>query len=129
MSTPDLSGWTKNNEQPPYSRAQALADGALIDVTQISREVGFKVPVAVTRMVWTVLSPSERDQRDGQSLEGRLREALATLRSCADDDSLLVRFDVALIDFGCRATYRLQAVVSAGENGEPVVTIMFPHEA
>lgn len=29
-----------------------------------------------------------------------------------------------LIDFGRRATYRLQAVVSAGEKGEPVVTIM-----
>lgn len=129
MNTPDLSGWTKNNEQPPYTRAQAIADGALIDVTRISREVGFKVPVAVTRMVWTVLSPSERDERDGQSLEGRLREALAALRSSADGDGLIVGFDVPLIDFGRRATYRLQAVVSAGEKGEPVVTIMFPHEA
>ena len=35
----------------------------------------------------------------------------------------------AVTKFGERSNWRLQALVSAAENGEPVVTIMFPHEA
>ena len=31
-----------------YTRSQALADGVLVDVTEIAREVGFKLPVALT---------------------------------------------------------------------------------
>ena len=35
-----------------YSRAQALADGVLIDVTDTAREAGFRWPVALTGGVW-----------------------------------------------------------------------------
>jgi len=35
-----------------YSRATALADGALVDVTATAREAGFRVPVALTRAAW-----------------------------------------------------------------------------
>jgi hypothetical protein len=35
-----------------YSRAEALEDGALIDVTSMAREAGFRIPVALTRAVW-----------------------------------------------------------------------------
>ena len=44
-----------------YSRAQATADGVLIDLTTatddkgqfLCQQAGFKVPVAITRAVWT----------------------------------------------------------------------------
>lgn len=130
MSTHDLAGWADDDEtSPPYNRTQALADGALVDVSPFSKQAGIKVPVAVTAMVWTFLSPSERDVRHGQSHEGRLRDVLLALRESANDHGALVLFDVAIVDFGERSTWRLQAVVSAGELGEPVVTIMFPHES
>src|SRR5947209_12200809 len=35
-----------------YSRAQAIADGVLIDVSATAREAGFRWPVALTRAVW-----------------------------------------------------------------------------
>ncbi|HEX7326457.1 MAG TPA: DUF6573 family protein [Rhodanobacteraceae bacterium] len=35
-----------------YSRADALADGYLIDVTADAKTVGFRAPAAVTRAVW-----------------------------------------------------------------------------
>ena len=35
-----------------YSRAQALADGVLIDVSSTAREAGIRFPTAVTRAVW-----------------------------------------------------------------------------
>lgn len=31
-----------------YSRKQAIADGVLVDVSEMAREAGFKYPVAVT---------------------------------------------------------------------------------
>ena len=36
-----------------YSRADMLADGYLVDVTAQAKQAGFRVPVAVTRAVWT----------------------------------------------------------------------------
>ena len=35
-----------------YTRAQALADGALRDVTDLARDAGFRVPVALTAAAW-----------------------------------------------------------------------------
>ena len=35
-----------------YTRAQALADGVLVDVTTTAQEAGIKYPVALTRAVW-----------------------------------------------------------------------------
>ena len=35
-----------------YTRAQAIDDGILVDVSDTAREAGFNIPVAVTRTVW-----------------------------------------------------------------------------
>ena len=35
-----------------YSRAQAVEDGVLVDVSKIAREAGITFPVAVTCAVW-----------------------------------------------------------------------------
>lgn len=35
-----------------YTRAQALEDGFLVDVSETAKEAGFKVPVVVTCAVW-----------------------------------------------------------------------------
>ena len=35
-----------------YTRADALRDGALLDVSQTAREAGIRWPVALTRAVW-----------------------------------------------------------------------------
>ncbi len=35
-----------------YTRAQAIEDGILVDVSETAREAGFTIPVAVTRTVW-----------------------------------------------------------------------------
>ena len=35
-----------------YTRAQAIADGILVDVSETAREAGFNIPVALTRTVW-----------------------------------------------------------------------------
>jgi hypothetical protein len=56
-----------------YSRAQAIDDGVLVDVTQPARETGFRHPVALTRAVWercVAMSPAA--ERAGCDDRGRL---------------------------------------------------------
>ncbi len=36
-----------------YTRAQAIEDGVLVDVSETAREASFNIPVAITRTVWT----------------------------------------------------------------------------
>ncbi|MGG0738915.1 DUF6573 family protein [Niallia taxi] len=44
-----------------YTRAEAMEDGELIDVTKQAKETGFKIPVAVTRTIWfDVIQPDEQ---------------------------------------------------------------------
>src|SRR5262245_51937072 len=64
-----------------YSRAQALADGVLRDVTATAREAGIWWPVAVTAALWLqVLLPLPEDREAGQSEAGRLWDVLWILR-------------------------------------------------
>ena len=59
-----------------YTRAQALADGSLIDVTETAAEAGFRLPVAVTRTVWLRYCEWPEELGTGQSTEGRLWDVL-----------------------------------------------------
>ena len=45
-----------------YSRAEAIADGILIDASELAREAGFKYPVALTTAAWqeaVAVSPAD----------------------------------------------------------------------
>jgi hypothetical protein len=124
-----------------YTRAQAIADGVLveIDADGIAKEAGFVVPVAVTRAVWTLIEPTEQErERWGQSVEGRLWDVLmmahyAIKRKPGGADSTLL-YDLNFQMRG-RAGYRsglrrqtLKLVSGPGDEGEHVITIMLPEE-
>jgi len=112
-----------------YSRAQALEDGVLVDVSDTAREAGFKWPVALTSAVWGLIEdiPSSKSW---QSVAGRLWDVLymafcAIKRAPTGGDTLHYR----LIMHHGRHTYvTLKLVTGPGDAGEPVVTIMLPEE-
>ena len=58
-----------------YSRAQAIEDGVLVDVSEMATEAGFKHPTALTRAVWDdcVRVPEGLSDQDE---EGRLWDVL-----------------------------------------------------
>ena len=37
-----------------YSRAQAIEDGALVDVSEMAREAGIKAPICLTQGAWSI---------------------------------------------------------------------------
>ena len=127
-----------------YTRAQAIKDGVLVDVTDTKerREAGFKYPTAVTIGVWTkVVTPPEEAKRFGESVEGRLWEVLWMLKvaigkakakaartgSNAVDDT--VHFAVVATDQHGRAkVHKLWSRCHAGDTPAPVITIMLEGE-
>lgn len=118
-----------------YTRARAIADGVLVDVSKMAEQAGFLVPVAVTRSVWDeLIVPDEPSRRLGQSEEGRLWDILNVARWAMWTKGKSprvneVRFHVTCVVRGTRRrTATLKAVLGPGDQGEPVITVMFPDE-
>ncbi|RUL84607.1 DUF6573 family protein [Tautonia sociabilis] len=116
-----------------YTRAQAIADGVLIDVTETALEAGFRIPVALTHAVWAeyVAVP---DGVVAQDEAGRLWDILwmcrvAITRSKGTDSELLFRLHVRNDNRpGDPPLVTLKAHCGPGDKAEPVITIMLPHE-
>ena len=122
-----------------YTRAQALEDGVLVDVTDTAREAGFKVPVALTHAVWVLVEPTEAEANvDGQDAQGRLWDLLWVAawaaRSGSAPGSNELRFGVLFrlrgrpgVRAGMHKT-ELKVRSGGGDDGEYVLTIMLPNE-
>ncbi len=118
-----------------YSRAQAIEDGALVDVSETALKMGIKFPVAVTRAVWCdCIEWSDEDSKRQipQDETGRLRVVLTMLRCAATQDGEEVIFPVVRIPRDGKHMLprcaTLVAVCGPGDDAEPVVTVMQPGE-
>jgi hypothetical protein len=123
-----------------YSRAQAIADGLLVEVAEgIAREAGFTVSVAVTAAAWAdcVAWTDVDNQRKAtiQDEQGRLWDVLwmtrcAIRRAPRTTDQVRVQLYRVPRD-GHDLHPRLVSLVACcgpGDHGEPVITIMLPGE-
>ena len=120
-----------------YTRTQALTDGVLVEVTETAREVGFKLPVAITEALHNRLIPTKADAGLGQDYDGRLWDMLwiaALYIKLADPGTDTVTFTVVLQEAEGKSglpqniNLRLRAVYGPGDEGEPVFTIGFPED-
>lgn len=120
-----------------YTRAQAIADGVLIDVTETAREAGFRLPVALTRAAWADCvewTDADSLRQTHQDEAGRLWDVLWMTLVCSRIAPGKSRALVGLhrVPRGGRGTRpraaRLVAQIGPGDDGEPVLTIMQPDE-
>jgi hypothetical protein len=115
-----------------YSRADAIRDGVLIDVSVVAREAGFRFPVAVTAAVWeryVVVPPGVICQDEA----GRLWDVVWMLRCaiarCRDGNDIPFALHVRNDNRdGTPRLIRLKAVCGPGDHGEPAITVMVPNE-
>lgn len=111
-----------------YSRAQALADGVLVDVTKRAEGI-FRVPVAFTRSLWDVIEDLEESPLRDQAIAVRIREVLGAAAELGRDRRNTDRIAFPLLlptkTHGLKQ-YELVAVSGPGDAGEHVVTIGFP---
>lgn len=121
-----------------YSREETIEDGVLADVSEMAREAGFKVPVAITESVWekfVVWTDADTKRQTYQDTEGRLwdvlRMAYLTCRSLKEKSC--IHYQLYVVPRGGKARMPrktiLKIVIGGGDNGEPVITIMLPNES
>jgi len=115
-----------------YTRAQALADGVLIDVTAQAKSLGFRVPVAVTDHLYngyvTAVPPGL--ESEGQSTTGRLHDllmlAMIAARISKGTDRVTFKVDF-LMNPNRKETIEVIAHIGPGDDGViPVLTLMLP---
>lgn len=139
-----------------YTRADAIADGTLVDVTTVdggSRQAGLRWPVAVSAAAYADAvrwdggengNVSQSKPFTGNSTAGRLWDLMqvarhdALPRACravAEQESVPVRVDFRVLRIPAegpttRPTYaHLSLCLGPGDDGEPSVTILLPHES
>lgn len=120
-----------------YTRKQAIEDGHLLCVTEVAKEVGFRIPVAVTRAVWAdCVEWDEADCRRQtyQDEAGRLWDVLWMVMNAARRGSgaKSLVFQLYRVPRGGRGVrprlVKLVAHIGSGEDGDPVITISLPGE-
>jgi hypothetical protein len=129
-----------------YTRAQAIDDGVLVDVTETAREAGIKHPTALTQAVWADYVAVPAELKGHQDESGRLWDvlwmlsvAIRTGRIQGDIGTFEVIF--AKPDKGdwrsnekphdgnrTQRLVTLKAVCGPADDGSPCVTIMTPDE-
>ncbi len=115
-----------------YTRADAIADGILVDVTATAKEAGIKYPTAVTQAVFGkyVRVP---DGLSDQDEAGRLWDVLwmlhiAIRQSARNTDALHYTLAVKQFESAGPVPTSLKALCHPGDEGEPVITVMMPDE-
>jgi hypothetical protein len=121
-----------------YTRAQAIAGGVLIDVSETAREAGFRFPVALTSGAWSeAVTWCERDTEVTgvpQDEAGRLWDVLFIARfavqALRDSSVRRAAFTFLRIPRGSRRARRftLDIIIGPGDNGEPVLTVCLQDE-
>ena len=121
-----------------YTRADAIADGYLVDVSEVAREAGFRWPVAMTRTVWddcVEWDDEDSKRQTHQDKSGRLWDAIwmafVAIKQATGNGTELF-YQLYRVPRGGRKTQArcitLKLVTGPGDDGEPVVTVMMPEE-
>ena len=129
-----------------YTRAQAIEDGQLIDVSTTAREAGIVWPVAMTCAAWgdCVEWTDETERRkgySGQDEAGRLwdvcwmlsrvvlRAARQGLQASPAHSMYVELLRVPREGRGIKPRLvHLKFIVGPGDNGRPCITVMLPGE-
>ena len=115
-----------------YSRAHAIADGVLVDVTKTALEAGFRGSFALTTAVWHDCVTWSADETAPQDESGRLWDVVFMARGGITG---ALRAGQALYALhrvprggDCPRLVRLKLVIAPDDNGSPAITVMLPEE-
>ena len=115
-----------------YTRAEAIADGVLVDVSEMAKEAGFKFPVALTRAAY-VKYAEVPEGMTGQDQQGRLWDILNMLRFAAaqsrGESEILFKLYVRVHKGDRRPRLvTLKSVCGPNDDASPCITVMMPDE-
>ena len=121
-----------------YTRAQSIEDGVLVDVGSMANEASFKWSVALTSAAWAdcvAWTDADSQQQVHQDQSGRLWDVLymashgIRTRKDVGDRLLFQLYRLPRDGHSMEAELiTLKLIVGPGDSGEPVITILLPHE-
>lgn len=115
-----------------YSRAQAIEDGVLVDLTALAPGVcrqHYRFPVACTAAVWSIIDRAIKNPKWANDINGVVHDLLwmSRCRSNRLDERTLL-FEVIIRGAGRRSVFKFKLVCGPGDDREPVLTLMSPEE-
>lgn len=119
-----------------YTRADAIADALLIDISVTAREAGFRIPVAMTARAWdncVAWTETDSQMQTTQDEAGRLWDvvwlASRIARNARGQRRPFQLYRVPRDGHATRpALTALHLHIGPGDAGEPVITILMPDE-
>jgi hypothetical protein len=108
-----------------YSRADAIRDGVLIDLSSRAKSLGYRIPVALTARLYEALTAGAKDEAEKAA---RVDLLLIALRdSITENPGAGDRLDFVL-KVPTLAPLNAWALCGPGDTPDPVLTVMRPHE-
>ena len=110
-----------------YTRAEAIADGVLIDLTAnypLTKRL-YKFPVACTQAVWAVIESTGHENLFGIVL-AVLVASQKNIVEVVDEATRL--FEVVLEGAAPTEHCKFKIMCHGGDDCEPVLTVLLPHE-
>jgi hypothetical protein len=130
MPTPIGPGLPTDPAAPSCTRAQALADGLLIDISDFAKEAYFRCPMAATgNLFYNYLSPHYDLLSWGQSLSARILDTLAVLKTAiranptARQLTFTASFVMLMEHTPAPIPVQITATLGHGDDGKPVITL------
>ncbi len=125
-----------------YTRAEAIKDGVLIDISEAAGEAGIVYPAAITQAVWDGYIVPPEAVASYQDINGRLWDLLTMFTNMAramkqeseaqgspKDTAQIMRFKTLFeMAPGKKELIEFKAVCGPGDTAEPMLTIMLPGE-
>lgn len=120
-----------------YTRAEALEDGTLVDVTETAKGVGFRIPVALTRTAWSgcvAWTEEDNERVVYQDESGRLWDLLWMAINAARRNTEASRLEFKVLRVprdsrtGQPVSVTLVLDIGPGDQGEAVITIGFAED-
>jgi len=115
-----------------YTRADAIADGVLVDLTASYPEECrlYRYPVACSAAVWSLVDQAVTNRRHYNDQAGVVWDIMYMSQRgiIARPDAQTVLFKVVITGTGTKKIHTMKAVCGPGDNLEPVITIMLPEE-
>jgi hypothetical protein len=109
-----------------YTRADAIADGQLIEIDHsVLQEAGICLPATVSVGLFAALEPTSKEEKMGQSFQGRLWDVLMVFRAFAKDvDDCYMKFSIQMQVEDGLIEQEVVARCGPDDDGNPCLTFM-----
>ena len=117
-----------------YSRAQAVEDGVLVDLSTLCPEEAklYKHNVCCTAAVWAIIDQAVNNKKHHNDLKGVVWDLMFMSTRArvnrAGSDASTCYFQCIIKGAGRKSLFTFKLVCGPGDSAEPVITIMLPDE-